>query len=205
RGGNAMSLFPLFDDPAGGLPPQAARLAPKLRALAGRGVYFGTSSWKYEGWIGSVYSPQRYATRGKFSRRKFETECLAEYALTFPTVCGDFAFYQFPTADSWRRLFEGTPASLSVGLKVHEEVTVAMVPKHARYGEKAGQVNPAFLDAALLRDHFTRPLEPFAGRVAVLIFEFGTFARSVFPAADDFLSRLDHFLDGLPGGFRYAV
>jgi len=29
-------------------PPQAVRLAPKLRALADRGVYLGTSSWKYE-------------------------------------------------------------------------------------------------------------------------------------------------------------
>src|SRR5438105_3172902 len=107
-----MSLFPSFDDAAGESPPQAARLRPKLRALAEHGVYFGTSSWKYEGWLGSVYSPQRYATRGKFSKRKFEAECLAEYARTFPTVCGDFAFYQFPTAESWRGLFEDTPASL---------------------------------------------------------------------------------------------
>jgi hypothetical protein len=41
-------------------PQQAARLAPKLRALAAEGVYFGTSSRKCEGWLGSVYSPERY-------------------------------------------------------------------------------------------------------------------------------------------------
>ncbi len=46
-------------------PPQAARLAPKLRALADRGVYFGTSSWKYEGWLGSIYSRDRYITRAE--------------------------------------------------------------------------------------------------------------------------------------------
>jgi uncharacterized protein YecE (DUF72 family) len=201
-----MSLFPGFDDAARGEPPpQAARLGPKLKALAERGVFLRTSSWKYEGWLGSIYSEGRYQTRGRFSKRKFEETCLSEYALTFPTVCGDFAFYQFPTAAYWRGLFEGTPASLSVGLKVPEDITAARWPKHARYGEKAGQENRAFLDAAMFRSGFVRPLEPFAGRVAVLIFEFGTFARSVFPTADDFLARLDHFLDGLPGGFRYAV
>src|SRR5262249_13819369 len=153
---------PAFDSDDGERPPQASRLAPKLRALAERGVFFGTSSWKYAGWLGSVYSEDRYKTRGKFSKRKFEAECLAEYAQTFPTVCGDFAFYQFPTAEYWAGLFEGTPASLSVGLKVPEAITVARWPKHARYGEKGGQENKAFLDAALFRDAFVRPLEPYA-------------------------------------------
>jgi uncharacterized protein YecE (DUF72 family) len=38
-----------------------------------------------------------------------------------------------------------------------------------------------------------------------LIFEFGTFAHSTFPAPDDFLARLDPFLGSLPAGFRYAL
>jgi uncharacterized protein YecE (DUF72 family) len=199
-----MSLFPAFAD-APDLPPQAARLAPKLKALAERGVYFGTSSWKYGGWLGSIYSRERYLTRGKFSRAKFEDGCLAEYARTFPTVCGDFAFYQFPSADYWRRLFAQTPAGFLFGFKVPEAVTVATWPKHARYGEKAGEENKGFLDAALLRQHFIKPLEPYADRVGVLIFEFGTFPKAVFRTVDEFLFRLDHFLGGLPTGFRYAV
>jgi uncharacterized protein YecE (DUF72 family) len=48
-------------------------------------------------------------------------------------------------------------------------------------------------------------LEPYADQVAALIFEFGTFPKSVFRTVDEFLFRLDHFLGGLPGGFRYAV
>jgi uncharacterized protein YecE (DUF72 family) len=199
-----MSLLPLFGE-ADDLPPQAARLAPKLRTLADRGVYFGTSSWKYPGWLGSIYRPERYATRGKFSKAKFEADCLAEYAETFPIVCGDFAFYQFPSAAYWQRLFQGTPDSLLFGFKVPEEITVARWPKHARYGERSGNDNRGFLDAALLRNAFLRPLEPYAGRVAVLIFEFGTFAKSTFPTVDDFLARLDHFLVSLPSGHRYGV
>src|SRR5713226_2852760 len=96
------------DDP----PPLAARLAPVLCALAERGVYFGTSSWKYEGWLGTIYTPERYVTRNKFSRKKFEAECLREYAETFPAVGGDFSFYQIPTPEFWACLFGGTPATL---------------------------------------------------------------------------------------------
>jgi uncharacterized protein YecE (DUF72 family) len=199
-----MSLFRSSEE-AHELPSQAARLGPKLRALAERGVYFGTSSWKYEGWLGSIYSSERYQTRGKFSKKKFEAECLVEYAETFPAVCGDFAFYQFPTADYWRGLFEATPPSLVFGLKVPETITVARWPSHARYGSKAGEENPSFLDTALFRSQFTRLLEPCAGRVAVLIFEFGTFAKAVFPDVNHFLYRLDDFLGALPRGFRYAV
>jgi hypothetical protein len=61
------------------LPPQAARLAPKLRALADQGVFFGTSSWKYEGWVGSIYSQDWYITRGKFSKAKFKADCLPQF------------------------------------------------------------------------------------------------------------------------------
>jgi hypothetical protein len=66
------------------IPPQSARLAPKLRALADRGIYFGTSSWKYDGWLGTIYSQDRYLTRGKFSNAKFEQEWRAEYARGIP-------------------------------------------------------------------------------------------------------------------------
>src|SRR5262249_35921697 len=125
RSSNPMAQLTLFDDDR---PPQATRLAPRLRALADQGVYFGTGSWKYEGWLGSIYTPSRYPVRGKVSRRKFEAECLAEYAEIFPAVCGDFSFYQFPAPDSWRELFGETPDSLQFAFKVPEEITVATWP-----------------------------------------------------------------------------
>jgi uncharacterized protein YecE (DUF72 family) len=199
-----MSHFPQFerdDEP----PAQAARLAPRLRALAGQGVYFGTSSWKYEGWLGTVYKPERYAVRGRFSRKGFESTCLAEYAETFPAVCGDFAFYQFPSEDSWARLFGQVPADFRFGLKVPEDITVAVWPKHARYGARAGDTNPHFLDAEAFDRFFARRLAPYGERVGPLIFEFGTFNKSTFPTPADFMARLDPFLESLPGGFRYAV
>jgi uncharacterized protein YecE (DUF72 family) len=193
----------LFD--AADLPPLAARLAPSLRALAERGVYLGTSSWKYPGWLGSVYTRERYVTRGKFSNTKFEAQCLREYAETFPVVGGDFSFYQFPTPDSWGRVFSGTPPDFGFGLKVPEQITVPRWPGHARYGGRAGEPNEHFLDAALFERAFAAALQPHRRQVAVLIFEFGTLSSSDFPRPADFRERLDRFLGSLPAGWRYAV
>ena len=134
--------------------PDEKPLAGPLRSLAARGVYFGTSSWKYEGWLGSIYSPERYNTRGRFSRKKFESECLAEYAETFPIVCGDFSFYQFPSESYWQRLFASAPPTLRFAFKVPEEITVKEWPKHARYGARAGNENESFLNAHLFESAF---------------------------------------------------
>ena len=194
------SLFEA-DDP----PPQAARLASKLRSWAERGIFFGTSSWKYEGWLDSIYSRNRYLSRGKFSRKKFEAECLSEYAETFPAVGGDFSFYQFPTPDFWARLFEAVPANFAFGLKVPEELSVLRWPMHARYGKRAGERNEHVLDAALFDMAFARMLEPHRRHVGALMFEFGTFGRSDFHGPADFIQRLEPFLASLPPGWPYAV
>jgi uncharacterized protein YecE (DUF72 family) len=199
-----MALLPGFDS-SEDLAPQAARLAPKLRTLADEGIYFGTSSWKYEGWLGSIYNEERYKTRGKHSKARFEENCLSEYARTFPTVCGDFAFYQFPTEQYWAKLFEATPADFVFGLKVPEEITVSTWPTHARYGLRAGQENEHFLDANVFERYFASRLEPYKKQVGPLILEFGTFNKSTFPTPADFNAQLDPFLAALPEGFRYAV
>ena len=52
---------------------------------------------------------------------------------------------------------------------------------------------------------FTWPLEPYRDRVAALIFEFGTFAKSTFPKPADFFAQLDPFLGAVPKAFRYSV
>ncbi|HTS77179.1 MAG TPA: DUF72 domain-containing protein [Bryobacteraceae bacterium] len=176
-------------------------LAARLRSLAAEKIWIGASSWKYEGWLGQIYSRDRYLSRGKFSEKRFNAECLAEYAETFPVVCGDFSFYQFPSPEFWKKLFASAPASLRFALKVPEEVTCETFPKQPRYGSRAGQRNESFLNSDALQSLFLDPLTPYAARVSPLIFEFG--ARSTPPIA--FIDRLDAFFDALPGTFRYAV
>ncbi len=194
--------LPLFEEP---FQIDRAGLSAKLAALASENVFIGTSSWKYEGWIGQVYSYSRYLSRGKFSQKRFQAECLSEYASTFPIVCGDFSFYQFPPESYWQRLFGSAPASLKYAFKVPEEITINIYPRKPRYGDRAGVANPSFLDALLLRNVFLDLLEPYRDRIAVLIFEFGAFPKQCYNNDREFVAALDPFLASLPAGFRYAV
>lgn len=193
---------PLFDEPGAF---DRAALAARLLSYASEGIYIGGSSWKYEGWLGQIYTRGRYLTRGRFSRRVFEADCLREYAETFPTVCGDFAFYQFPGEEFWQKLFHQVPDGFRFAFKVPEPITCKVFPSHSRYGAQAGQANPEFLDGNALREKFLQPLAPHRAKTAVLIFEFGAFGRRSFASLPEFLDRLDPFLAALPSEFRYAV
>ena len=193
---------PLFEDPGAF---DRDFLARKLADLAARNIYIGGSSWKYEGWLGQIYSRERYLARGKFSKRAFEQECLREYTETFPTVCGDFAFYQFPAQEFWAKLFAQAPERFRFAFKVPEQITCKIFPAHARYGALAGKENENFLDAHVFEEMFVRPLLPYQDKTALLIFEFGTFGRRTFASVGEFVDRLDPFLAKLPPVFRYAV
>jgi hypothetical protein len=80
-------------------------LATKLKRLSERNVSIGMSSWRYEGWLNQVYTPERYQTRDRFSKQKFHDECSQEYAETFPVVGTDFSFYAIPEPPFWKKGF----------------------------------------------------------------------------------------------------
>jgi uncharacterized protein YecE (DUF72 family) len=195
------TLFDLGEKP----PFDRDQLRDRLHRLAVRGVSIGGSSWKYEGWLDQIYSRDRYQVRGRFSKKLFEETCLSEYATVFPAVCGDFAFYQFPSDAFWTKLFRQTPADFRWGFKVPEQITVPSWPVHPRYGALAGLDNPTFLDSTLLEQAFLRALERHRQQVGVLIFEFGAMRTKNFAGVRDFVKALDPFLSGLPAGWRYAV
>ncbi len=192
----------LFEEP---LRFDRQRLRDRLSALAQENVFIGTSSWKYEGWLGQIYSRDRYTTRGRFSQQRFNSECLNEYAETFPIVCGDFSFYQFPSPDYWAKLFGSAAPSLQFALKVPEDVTVKQFPRQPRYGPRAGEDNASFLNADLFQAGFLDLLAPYRPRVAALILEFGSFPKYCYPDVGAFLGELDPFLRALPRTFRYAI
>lgn len=193
---------PLFEEPDA-FPRD--HLADRLRDLAAQNILIGGSSWKYEGWLGQVYRRERYLSRGRFSKKLFEAECLKEYSEVFPTVCGDFAFYQFPTPEFWDKLFGLAPEHFRFAFKVPEQITCKVFPAHPRYGAQAGRENEGFLDPLAFQEMFVRPLLPHQKKTALLIFEFGAFGRRSFHDAGEFVERLDPFLAQLPPGFRYAV
>jgi uncharacterized protein YecE (DUF72 family) len=180
-------------------------LASAVTALASQGVYVGTSSWKYEGWMGLIYSPDRYRTRAKFSRAKFEKTCLVEYAKVFKTVCLDAGFYQFPTAKMLDGYFSHVPEDFRLSIKVTEEITVRRFSSLPRYGRRAGLLNEHFLDADLFVASFLSPLEPYREQMGALIFEFSHFHPGDWERGRQFVEALDEFLGKLPRGWNYSV
>ena len=180
-------------------------MTARLDELRRSDIFIGTSSWKYEGRLDQIYRRDRYMTRGRFSNKRFEQECLSEYAEVFPIICGDFSFYQFPAEPYWAKLFGSAPSQLQFALKVPEEITVRQFPMHARYGARAGFENESFLNAELLDNALLQLLKPYGARVPLLIFEFGAFPRRAMQSADEFVTLLDPFLAHLPDHFRYAV
>ncbi|WP_038167062.1 DUF72 domain-containing protein [Verrucomicrobium sp. BvORR106] len=180
-------------------------LAAQLRWLAEREVYIGTSSWKYEGWLGSIYSPDRYLTRGKFSQARFERDCLYEHGETFSSVCVDAGYYRFPSPKYVEGLMEQTPDHYRFTFKVTDDITARTFPNLPRHGDKAGKRNEHFLNADLFTRAFLTPFAPFKSKVGVLIFEFSHFHARDFERGRDFMDALDQFLGALPKGWRYAV
>jgi uncharacterized protein YecE (DUF72 family) len=195
----------LFDEepslPAGS-PPQSdytRRNAERLRRWASKGIFFGTSSWKYPGWKGMVYN------REYPSKRAFDQECLAEYATVFPTVCADFALYDFPDARRMHLLHDQTTGDFKVSLKVTDRITIKRYPNLPRHGTHAGKENPDFLNLQLFEEGFLRPLEALKEKCGVLIFEFSAFYPPSGVTADRFTEMLNRFLSQLPKRFAYAV
>jgi uncharacterized protein YecE (DUF72 family) len=166
-------------------------------------VRFGTSTWTYEGWQGQVYTRQ-------YAKSTFARECLGEYCQyqynnepLFKTVGNDATFYRPPTANQLRHYLTQIPEDFQMCFKVWEEITIPSYAKQPRYGARAGQPNPRFLDAELFNGLVLAPyreakFEPHAGP---FLFEFQHHGMPT----EEFCSRLDGFFGQLPKDFRYAV
>ncbi len=168
-------------------------------------VYVGTSSWKYPGWVGSLYHSERYETKGVFSEAKFERECLREYAEVFSTVCVDATYYQFPGERLLERLQSQVAHDFRFGFKVTETITVKKFPNLKRYGAVAGHENEHFLNAELFEQKFLSPAQTLGQQLGVVIFEFSRFYPRDFKRGRLFVELLDEFLSKLPQGPAYAI
>jgi len=180
-------------------------LGGRLQRLADAGVYFGTSSWKYPGWLGGIYSRDRYIWRGRFSKARFERLCLSEYAETFKTVCVDAAYYTFPTARGIEELAAVVPEGFRFALKVTGDITMQHFPALPRFGQRGGRDNRNFLNPDLFIDSFLAPCAPLGLKLGLMMFEFSRFHPGDAAQGKEFVDRLDAFLGCLPKGFRYGV
>ncbi len=188
-----------------GLPKDIEAMRPKLADLSRQNVFLGTSSWKYEGWLGHLYAHGNYLQRNKFSKKKFTNECLREYATFFKTVSLDATYYAFPTKPQMTSLRECVGNDFKFGFKVTNAITIKHFPNLPEYGNKKGQSNELFLNVDAFMRGFLEPLAGFKPMVGVIMFEFSQFATSEFEQENQFFDLLDGFLEKLPGDFSYAI
>jgi uncharacterized protein YecE (DUF72 family) len=201
--------LPLFPDAGGpSRPPEGPAFSlseyvlkngERLRRWASRGIYFGGSSWKYPGWKGIIYN------REYPSQKAFERECLAEYSTLFPTVCADFALYDFPTPERMKAIHDQTTGEFTVSLKVTDRITVRRYPDLPRHGAHAGKENPDFLNVELFEDAFLAPLAQLQKKVGVIIFEFSTFYPQSGVTGKVFIELMDRFLAKLRRKYSFAI
>jgi uncharacterized protein YecE (DUF72 family) len=163
-------------------------------------IRFGTSTWTYEGWQGQVYHRQ-------YAKSTFARECLGEYCQyqynnepLFRTVGNDATFYRPPTANQLRHYLNQIPEDFEMCFKVWEEITIPTYAKQPRYGSRAGQPNPRFLDAKLFNELVLTPYRDaqFGPHTGPFLFEFQRHGM----VADEFFTRLDGFFRQLPKDFR---
>src|SRR2546427_5997960 len=106
------------------MPFDRERMKVKAAELAAKGVFIGTSSWKYEGWFDQLYTPARYEYRGKVAKTRFQRECLSEYAEVFKTVCVDAAYYTFPSQKYLEGMASQVKPDFRFAYKVTDEITI---------------------------------------------------------------------------------
>jgi uncharacterized protein YecE (DUF72 family) len=174
---------------------------PKLEKLREKNIWIGTSSWKYQGWLGKVYRADYSGARSSFVKKRFETEALTEYSRVFPTVCFDGAYWRLPEPESFKRYSEEIPEEYQFTMKVTDLLT----QRRFNAGPRKGEMNPSFLDVRTFTDHFLEPVSHILGeKLGVLIFEFSPFHFSrPFGLKDgyqpiDFVKDLHRFFDALP-------
>ncbi len=166
-------------------------------------IRFGTSSWNYPGWKGSIYHAEYK------NDKEFRANSLREYA-SFPwfrSVGVDAFFYSPPSRQTLEKYSAQVPENFQWASKVWEEITIPKYAKHARYGSRAGQKNENFLNADLFCERVLRPHEPeeIKKHIGPFIFEFQMLGVEYTREPENFYQPLERFLGQLPKDFRYSV
>ncbi|MDB4946531.1 MAG: hypothetical protein JWP97_6065 [Labilithrix sp.] len=170
-------------------------------------LHLGTSSWSFPGWRGILYE-------GAPSEQELGRAGLVAYAQQplFRTASVDRSFYGPLRAEdvaSYAAQLEAarvrSPALPPFRLvsKVWEEITTAVFPRHPRYGARAGEPNPCFLDVGRFRQDVLEPYREHARHFGPFVFTLTPMPRGAL--SDRALTeRVAAFLEALPQGPSWA-
>jgi len=183
-------------------------------------VSMGTASDRYAGWLGQIYSPERFG--GKISKRSktvggrtvteelLPVESVEEYFQHFSILELDFTFYRLllddhsnPTAtlrvlETYRKHLKEADRII---LKVPQTIFAQKLWKGGKFAE-----NPGYLNAEIFTQHFYTPaVERLGPCLQGLIFEQEYQAKKERTPPDLFVLALDRFFEQIPRDNRYHV
>lgn len=170
------------------------RLPPEIR--------LGTSSWSFPGWgRGLVYDRELVAP----TLARTGLPAYAAHPL-FRTVGLDRTFYAPMTREAFGALAAQVPPAFRFLVKALETATLAVFPRHARYGLQAGMPNPRFFDPRPVAAECVRPAVAGLGAaLGPIVFQLPPQPPAALGGPARFASRLRAFLGALPTGPTYAV
>lgn len=142
------------------------------------GLRIGTSSWSAESWVGPFYPP---GTR--------PADFLRLYAEHYSTVEVDSTYYRVPSAAMVRNWYARTPAEFVFAAKFPGAIT------HEKVLSGCEEETQEFLGV----------MDLLGEKLGPLLLQFPYFNRQAFAGPQDFIDRLERFLDALPPGRHYAV
>jgi uncharacterized protein YecE (DUF72 family) len=197
-----MSLFGEAEtrDPSRVWCDSLTRSHAQARAIAGalpEGLFLGTSSWSFPGWAGIVYSSKRTQT-------ELAREGLREYAQhpLLTTVGIDRTYYAPLSIEDLAAYHEQLPNGFRCCIKAPSAVTAYTIgPPGARIDR-----NPDFLSIDRFVEDLLQPLAlAFRENTGPIILAFPPFSRGARLGPEEFVDRLDFFLQHLPREFDLAI
>ena len=209
-----LSLFgeaPHGGEDAASITPHVTVLDRQIAERLPPWVRFGTSSWSFPGWTGIVW-------QGQHSDDDLARAGLRAYAQhpLFRTVSIDRSFYgplrEADVAAYAAQLDDAAALAPSlppfrVVSKVWEEITTAVFPKHPRYGARAGERNPAFLDAGRFLSEVLAPYRAYAHHFGPFLFALTPMPKGALDQGE-LADRVDRFLGAISQtagpSFRWA-
>lgn len=177
--------------------PEDVELAARMPAE----LYLGTSSWSFPGWRGIVYRETRTeAALAKDGLREYSRHPLLR------TVGIDRGYYAPIPAADYARYAEQLPDGFRCVVKVWDAITNRRFPRHARWGAKAGTVNPDYLHPLVFAEQVLAPCaESFLPHLAALVLEIPPMPPDDRPEPGQLAEELGAFFTAVPRGFPYAV
>ena len=159
-------------------------------------LYLGTCSWKYDDWLGLVYS------------KKGLNNYLKEYATIYNSVEIDQWFYSLfpnsvvlPKKEVVREYSESVSNSFKFTIKMPNALTLTHYPNKSKDNLN---INPYFLNYDIV-SKFIEILEPLHKKIGVLIFQFEYLNKHKMENQNKFMDLIYSFIEKLPIDFNFGI